>query len=337
MEKGTIQRLLTYYLSHPEFKDDTLRALRSFFHRPSLSAGDTIETSEEDKELFNEWLAFDFKLKNGKTLLADFCQRNPYNLTSAQLQIYQDLQDNEYGTFEILEIKTGEGFRLKDLKIGKEYWVKEYRGTFEAKAGELLIARVGKVGDHLELVGANPYSLPRDGKHPFLGRLISQPKLDPKKAKDFFEQMEKIRNANNDSLKEKILDGGRCICDLCGKRGKLAAMSHHKKTGEPMVICNKCNLKIMAEEEGISIKEAARRRKRMFEVGYLFQDLKLKEYLKFKNKKRFDSLAETNQSLNKIVEAWNDLSIKERKSFEIMADKELLEIYKNIKIDFSGL
>ncbi|MBU4369555.1 hypothetical protein KKG58_02215 [Patescibacteria group bacterium] len=332
-----MSKILDYYFDNPEFKEEFLRATRKFFNRSRLGPGDNLKLEEGDEEKFNEWLLFDFRLKNKKTLLKDFYQRNPYNLSSFQLESYKDLQDNEYGVFEVLEVKIGEGLRLKNLKTEKAYWVKEYKGTFQAEEGELLINRVGKVGNHLELVGSNSYKLSEGSKHPLLGYLIAQPKLNPKTAREFFQWTEKIRNANRDSLKEKILDGGRCICDICGRKAKMAAMDYSKKTGDPIVICYNCNLRIRAHQDGISIKEAERRRKRIFEVSYLFQDIKMKRYFNIKGKRKFDSIEEANKILERIVDAWNNLSIKQRTDFEIIENKKLRKIYKNIPVDFSNL
>ncbi len=117
----------------------------------------------------------------------------------------------------------------------------------------------------------------------------------------------------------------------------MGALGHSKKTGEPIVICYRCNLEITAEREGITIKEAERRRKRMFEVSYLFQDIKMGEYLSIKGKKRVDLMEEANKVLERIASAWNNLSIKQREGFETMKNEELREIYKNILVDFSNL
>ncbi len=336
MEKGIITRLLNYYLGNPKFEKEILRALRRFFNRPELTFGEKFDIVEKDKGKFNEWLMFDFRLKNKKTLLQDFCQRNPYNLSPFKLQAYKDLQDNEYGVFEVLEVKIGEGLKLKNLRTEKEYWIREYSATFQIKEKGLLVVRIVRTGDHLELAGGDVYGLPKEMKT-FLGRLVVDPRLNSKKARDYFEQMEKVRNADYSSLTKKLLDKGRCICDICGKKGKMAATTYDKDTGEPIVICYKCNLERIAEEDGISVKEAEKKRKRMFEVGYLFQNIKMKEYLDFKNKEEMGSVKEMNKVLKRIIEAWNDLSIKQRKDFEIMKNKELVKVYKEIPVDFSNL
>ncbi|MDA2936059.1 hypothetical protein MYX06_02480, partial [Patescibacteria group bacterium AH-259-L05] len=337
MEQGTIGKLLTYYLDNPKFEKEVLRALQEFFDQTKLSSVDSFEFDEEAESRFNEWFVYDFRLKNKKTLLEDFYQRNPYNLSSVRLQAYKDLQDNEYALFEVLEVKQGQGLTVMNVKTEKEYWIQEYSATFQIQKGYLLVTRIGRVGDHIELIGGTPYVLPKEAKHPFLGRLVASKKLTPKIARDFFLEMEKVRNAPTDSLKEKLLDKGKCICDFCGKKGKLAATSYDRETGEPIVICYQCNLEILAERQGISVEEAEKRRKRTFGVRHLFEDIKVKEYFELKRKQNFDSLEEANKVLQRIVQAWNDLTIRQRKSFDTIDDKKLRKIYKKIKVDFSGL
>ncbi|MEA3432635.1 MAG: hypothetical protein U9R01_08240 [candidate division WOR-3 bacterium] len=337
MKQGIIHRLLDYYLGTPEYKEEMLRALSQFFNRPKLSTGDRLEIEDKDEGIFNEWLMFNFRLKNKKTLLEDFCQRNPCKLSATELQAYYDLQENEYGLFEVLKVEPGKGLKVKNLKTGKEYEVKEFIGTFQAEEEEVLIARVGKMEDHFEFVGRDCYKLPAGSMSFFLSKLASKQKLNPKITRDFFKQLKEIKKKDFESIKGKLLDGGKCICDLCGKKGKMGALTYDKKTGEPIVICYKCDLKIKAQREGITIKEAEKRRKRMFEVSNLFQYIKIKEYLDLKNKREFDSIEEANRVSKRIMNAWNNLSIKQRKDFDAMDDKELRRIYENIPVDFSDL
>lgn len=144
----------------------------------------------------------------------------------------------------------------------------------------------------------------------------------------------------SEQFKEKIFDtpsGPKCTCDICGRKGKIGAFSFDRASREPLIICYHYELKIMAEREGISLKEAEKRRKRKFEIQYLFSEIKLAEYVQQKRKKDFDSHEEANLALARIVAAWNNLTTEERKSFEKINDQELRKIYNEIKVDFSGL
>ena len=145
----------------------------------------------------------------------------------------------------------------------------------------------------------------------------------------FFDFPEEFQN--------KIVDtpsGSKCICDLCGEKHKIGALSFDRVTNKPLIICYDCTLEISAEREGITKKEAEKRRKRMFGVGYLFNEVKMAEYLEQRGKKEFTSMKEMNLVLERINEAWNDLAAEVRTHFETKKDQELQQIYKGIKVNF---
>lgn len=340
MERGTIRKIFRYYFSNPEFGEEIKGAMEEFFN-VKLPSDSKLKTKEEDEQKFNEWFIFDFHLSNGKTVLEDFYGRNPYDLSLTKLQVYKDLQNNLYGPFEILRVKRGEGLLLRNLQNKKRFFIQEYSATFQAQEGDVIFTRVAKIGDHYEAVGANPSPFPPMAKEQLKEILAKvEVKLNPKIIRDLegeFSKMKRFNSKFDKKFKKKILDKGRCICDICGKEGKIGAFSFDRKTGEPLVICYDCNLEILAKEKGITKKEAERRRKKMFGVGYLFQEIKMKEYLALKDKRKLDSLKEINKVSKRILEVWNGLTIKERKGFEKMSNKKLREIYKNIPVDFSDL
>jgi hypothetical protein len=161
MEKGLLMKIFDYYANNSELRDKIFDALKVFFNKPNLNEKREIGIIDENDEArFNEWFIFNFKIKDNKTPLEYFCEINPYNLPRYRLQKYIDLLDNEYGFFEVLEVKIGEGLELKNLGNGNEYWVKEYSGTFDSEKGLILTGRIGKIEDHFELIGIDPYCFP---------------------------------------------------------------------------------------------------------------------------------------------------------------------------------
>ncbi|PIS31393.1 hypothetical protein COT42_01185, partial [Candidatus Saganbacteria bacterium CG08_land_8_20_14_0_20_45_16] len=76
----------------------------------------------------------------------------------------------------------------------------------------------------------------------------------------------------------KIKDGGKCVCDLCGKTARLGGFLD-PRSANPLVACYNCMMKISAKEQGISVAEAKKRRERMFKASNLFSQTKMKEYL----------------------------------------------------------
>ncbi len=156
MEKGTIPKIFDYYFGKAQFKEEVIRALREFFNKSDFKVGDELKITEEDQAMFNEWFVFDFKLSNGKTPLEDFYEKNLYNLNMLRLQVYKDLQDNQFGLYKVRDIRLGEGLTLENLQTSKVYRVREFSATFGLKEGQVFSARVGRVGDHYELVGGDP-------------------------------------------------------------------------------------------------------------------------------------------------------------------------------------
>jgi len=176
LKKGTISKVREYYLE----KDDSifLDALRKFFDQPDLDRGNQLETTPEQENLFTEWLFFDYKLKNGKTMLEDFYSVNPWNLSKEELSTYKDLQTNIYGMYEVEKVHIGQGMSLRNLQTRKRYYVQEFSGTLNIKEGAVLFGRVGKVADHYELVGCDATVISVNFGQNFLREL--------KKVKDHF-------------------------------------------------------------------------------------------------------------------------------------------------------
>ncbi len=178
MKPGTIPRLLDYYFTNEEF------AMEGHF---------------------NEWLVYDFVLKNGRNLLRDFCDRNPCNLPEGDLKIYKDLQNNEYSIFEVLKVEKGKGLELLSLQSGKKYFADEFMGTFQIAKGNIFPGRIGKVGDHWELIGANSllFNIKID-KEMKKYLFSAKDKITPKTIYDIFLSKNENKGIDFESEEEKL-------------------------------------------------------------------------------------------------------------------------------------
>jgi hypothetical protein len=146
--------------------------------------------------------------------------------------------------------------------------------------------------------------------------------------------MESQKSYIEELLKGKILDQGKCICDFCGRKGKMGAMSSDRETGEILVMCLSCDLKRMAEQYGVTIAEAKKKRRKRFNVLYWFQEVKYEEYFTREGKIEFDSIEEFNKIAECVQKAWNALTREERIGFEDRSKAELKKIYKSIEVEF---
>ncbi|TAL50828.1 hypothetical protein EPN81_01560 [Patescibacteria group bacterium] len=155
MEKGIIPRVITAY-QDDGYRWEIHRAMIDFFDGMDKSDIAELLYGNPDVEgWFNEWLLYDFQLENGYTLLEDFVHENPLNLSEEELGVYRDLLDNEAGFYEILKVEKKKSLHLRSITTGHEFFVLESQGTIGVKKGHILYARVGRVGDHYELVGSN--------------------------------------------------------------------------------------------------------------------------------------------------------------------------------------
>lgn len=158
MTKNLISKMIDYFYGHAKFSDEIGRAMKEFMDIPA--DGVLLTFPKELAPHFTEWFVYDFKLTDGRTPLAYFYEVNPYKLSPWQRQEYKDLQDNEYGMYEVLKVDLDVGLEIKNLASGHKYYVYEHGATFELVKGSIFFTRAAKNGDHYELVGANSFIFP---------------------------------------------------------------------------------------------------------------------------------------------------------------------------------
>jgi len=134
----------------------------------------------------------------------------------------------------------------------------------------------------------------------------------------------------------KIKDGGKCVCDLCGKTARLGGFLD-PRSANPLVACYNCMMKISAKEQGISVAEAKKRRERMFKASNLFSQTKMKEYLQATGKDACNSIDELNEVIRYVTSVWNTFGKEAIEGFENMPESKLLKIYGKVKMNFSYL
>jgi hypothetical protein len=159
--EGTTTALLNYFFD-TYGKDEFKRALGQFFEGENrLGPSDEIVIKNEmEEDLLMEYLVFDHRLNNGKKLLEDFVAKNPLKLKSKQLEVYETMQFNKYGLFEVKDFKMEEWIDFENMQSGKNYHVIEKIGTKSAFIGQILLCRVGKVLDEWRMIGSNPIAVP---------------------------------------------------------------------------------------------------------------------------------------------------------------------------------
>lgn len=139
-----------------------------------------------------------------------------------------------------------------------------------------------------------------------------------------------------DKFSGKILEGGLCICDVCGQKSKLGGFIN-PMSPNPQVVCYDCMIKASAEEKGISIAAAEKQRNSALRTTNLFIDHKMKEYLSFAQKSDFEDLDEVNHILKYVTNVWNAFDKKEKDRMARKKEEELTAIFENIKMNWSYL
>ncbi len=201
MQEEVISRLISYYLENEKFSTEIERAKNIFFGTPDDTAVLMIEDKYES--FFLEWLVFDFKLSNNKTLIADYYDRNPRKLQLYERQIYKNLENNVYGLLEVKKIQTDEGLEALMLHTGKKYYLKERSATHYLNQGNLFFGRVADVGGHWELVGSDSFTLDikldSKARKFFLG---SGQKITPRDAIVFLNKKEEKDDSETKSIED---------------------------------------------------------------------------------------------------------------------------------------
>lgn len=188
MKKGLIPKLHKYFFE--ECRAEVLPAMRDFFDDPSIGPGESLTTNDpKEEELFMEWITFDYKFSDNKSLIDHYLKDHRTELDQDDASVLYSLKTNEYGFFETKAIAIGKSLRLTNLQDGKDYKVTEHSGTFGAKVGQVLLCRVGKVIDHYELVGCDAIVIPPELVREFKKVLqLSDESFSPKWTRNLYKR-----------------------------------------------------------------------------------------------------------------------------------------------------
>ena len=163
LPKGLLSRALDYFFSNQNIYGRELE--HSALKFLDIENGEKVKEflkkpiNETQSGIMNEWLLFDFTLENGNNLIKEYIENN--FVTSYELKIYNDiLGTNFYGFFEVRNVAVDEGLVLRNLRTNQDYEVKEKSATHNLQKGNLFFARLAKIDDHWEIIGANTTIIP---------------------------------------------------------------------------------------------------------------------------------------------------------------------------------
>jgi len=117
MRTGLVRKILDYYFTTEAFRCETERAFKEFFDLKDISLLAKIKMTDAKSNHFNEWFLYDFRLRNNKSSLENFCETDPENWDDEDIKAAKDLLINEYGAYEVLEIEPGTGLKIQNLQF----------------------------------------------------------------------------------------------------------------------------------------------------------------------------------------------------------------------------
>jgi len=126
-------------------------------------------------------------------------------------------------------------------------------------------------------------------------------------------------------------------CSSCKKRNITLGSRYIDKKGEINYLCEDCTIYFYKQDNGFrTLKAAALRRRRIFDVTYLFEEILMDKYIKNKNYNSVNDLSEEEfqRFLNTTHDLYNTLFTKEEKVVleEIIEQKDIeKEISKKLK------
>jgi hypothetical protein len=135
-----------------KFPDALNRAGRAFGLPPA--------PDELDMQLFTPWLAYCFKVADGRTLAEHFlAKRGPY-LPPDDRTWVEEQADTPLSVWEIEEVRVGEGMTMVDLFTGARHVVVERTGSKSLRVRDGVLGRVAFDGTAYGIFGLYMTSLP---------------------------------------------------------------------------------------------------------------------------------------------------------------------------------
>jgi len=144
----------------PTAKIDVPHAFEEFLFRIDMSG---LQIPEENiKEMFKEWLLFDYKEKDRQTLIHQYYFLNPDKLSPSELNEYkQIIETQSIHLLQVHSVSKSPYIFLQSIFTGKTFKVCDRALSSSAMdQNGSFFGRLAKVGEQYYLVGSNPLFFP---------------------------------------------------------------------------------------------------------------------------------------------------------------------------------
>jgi len=147
-DRNSALEKLMRFAARSEFKDKHRAALELFWgdwisEEPDEKLKQVMD-SEQASLAYHSWLAFDFDLGEGRTVFDLFLEREAKKLSSGEYNFLDGMRGSHLRLYEILEVKTDQGFHLRDLWDDRRLWVLERLATRELATWDVIAGRLGR-------------------------------------------------------------------------------------------------------------------------------------------------------------------------------------------------
>lgn len=118
-------------------------------------------TIQNISPLFNEWLMFEYRLPNGRTMALEYFAQNPDNLDPpASGELEQIIKSQFFDLFQILDWQPGKWIKAHSIYINKDYTIEDISLSNGLQEPGCFHLRIAKVNNTWITVGSNPLFIP---------------------------------------------------------------------------------------------------------------------------------------------------------------------------------
>ena len=120
---------------------------------------------------YHSWFTYDFEVYDGQTVIDLFLEREAKKLTTSEGKFLEGLRGSHSRLYEILEVKIGQGFELRDLWDDRRLFVRERAATSQLVAWDVIVGRIGRSGDGGTVFETLTHRFPASAKDELLNAL----------------------------------------------------------------------------------------------------------------------------------------------------------------------
>lgn len=138
------------FSNRPEMQAQIGEAFYIWMNNPGLSSGDIDEEDIDDLTFtkFLDWFIYDFKLLDtGEKLIYRFYKEERHNLSDIERFILDGWMDNLYSFFEVEEVVSKEGCRIRDIFTGEVFQIKDSNASLQISRLDIIGGRPLRVGN----------------------------------------------------------------------------------------------------------------------------------------------------------------------------------------------